>query len=372
MIRDALKFGTFVLVCLGFLGWLAFTIGNIDLDDPLGRDNYTLTATFDDVTGLLIDDNVKVAGVVVGKVTDIETRAGQAVVTFQVDQEHDDIPRDSAAAIRWRNLIGQRYLYLHPGTDDSDYDDGDRIEQTRSVTDLGNLVNRLGPLAGALDPQQLNEVFVALDQALDGNEGSLDDIVGNLGDLVATLRSRDDTIGQLVTDYATISDALVTRDEQVRTMIGNLVELSKTFADNRTLVDRSLVELAALSRNLDVLLTANEQRLGTVVGQLAGVSDIVADNLDTLEALQAALPEMVVALAESADEGEWVNVQVNCLSVEVPPCPYKDQSATAGAGDTGEGRPRGVRRAPLRLPAPVPNGSVTDIDVLRDLLTGAR
>ena len=75
MIRDALKFGTFVLVCLGFLGWLAFTIGNIDLDDPLGRDDYTLTATFDDVTGLLIDDNVKVAGVVVGKVTDIETRS---------------------------------------------------------------------------------------------------------------------------------------------------------------------------------------------------------------------------------------------------------------------------------------------------------
>ena len=361
------RLGLFVALTLGITAWIASQILKIDRS---AHDSYT--AAFDDVTGLFDGDDVKLAGVPVGKVTGISVdRDGQAIVAFEV-QSGVALPTDSVVAIRWRNLIGQRYLYLHPGTDGSDYDDGDRIEKTRSVTDLGNLVNRLGPLAGALDPQQLNEVFVALDRALEGNEGSLDDIVGNLGDLVATLRSRDDTIGQLITDYATISDALVTRDEQVRTMIGNLVELSKTFADNRTLVDRSLVELAALSRNLDVLLTANEQRLGTVVGQLAGVSDIVADNLDTLEALQAALPEMVVALAESADEGEWVNVQVNCLSVEAPPCPYPDQSATAGAGDTGEGRPRGVRRAPLRLPAPVPNGSVTDLDVLRDLLTGER
>ena len=361
------RLGLFVALTLGITAWIAAQILKIDRSD---HDSYT--AAFDDVTGLFDGDDVKLAGVPVGKVTSISVdEDGQAVVAFEVKSDVA-LPTDSVVAIRWRNLIGQRYLYLHPGEARADYDDGDRIEQTRSVTDLGNLVNRLGPLAGALDPQQLNEVFVALDQALDGNEGSLDDIVGNLGDLVATLRSRDDTIGQLITDYATISDALVIRDEQVRTMIGNLVELSKTFADNRTLVDRSLVELAALSRNLDVLLTANEQRLGTVVGQLAGVSDIVADNLDTLEALQAALPEMVVALAESADEGEWVNVQVNCLSVEVPPCPYPDQSATGGADDTGEGRPRGVRRAPLRLPAPVLNGPVTELAVLRDLLTGER
>src|SRR3546814_2742073 len=60
-------------------------------------------------------DNVKVAGVVVGKVTSVSTDDGQAVVSMQIDDDHADLPKDSSAAIRWRNLIGQRYVYLYPG-----------------------------------------------------------------------------------------------------------------------------------------------------------------------------------------------------------------------------------------------------------------
>ena len=53
MIRTALKFGAFVLVCLLFTGYLAFTIGNLDVRDPLNRQTYRVRATFEDVTGLL-------------------------------------------------------------------------------------------------------------------------------------------------------------------------------------------------------------------------------------------------------------------------------------------------------------------------------
>src|SRR3954447_10936217 len=65
VIRTAIKFGAFVVVCLFFTVSLAFTIGNISLTDPLARDFNTYQATFDDVTGLLPNDNVKIAGVVV-------------------------------------------------------------------------------------------------------------------------------------------------------------------------------------------------------------------------------------------------------------------------------------------------------------------
>jgi hypothetical protein len=93
MIRVALKFGAFVVVCLMFTGYLAFTIGNLKVSDPLGHDTYRLTATFDDVTGLLINDNVKVAGVVVGKVTNVATSNGRAIVDMAIDNTHDDIPK---------------------------------------------------------------------------------------------------------------------------------------------------------------------------------------------------------------------------------------------------------------------------------------
>src|SRR5689334_8275217 len=127
MIRTAIKFGAFVLVCLLFTAYLAFTIGNRSASDPLDRHHYTLTASFDDVTGLLLNDNVKNAGVKVGKVTKITTEGGQAVVTLEIESSHDAIPNDSYDAIRWRNLIGQRYIYLYPGTSSQAFQDDDVI-----------------------------------------------------------------------------------------------------------------------------------------------------------------------------------------------------------------------------------------------------
>src|SRR5687768_2139083 len=99
MLRTAIKFGLFVAACLSFTVYLAFTIGNIQIDDlnPGAPDDLELQATFDDVTGLLINDPVKIAGVTVGKVTGIQIEQGQALVSFRVDNDYDVLPSDSRA-----------------------------------------------------------------------------------------------------------------------------------------------------------------------------------------------------------------------------------------------------------------------------------
>src|SRR5437588_11925944 len=151
MIRTIVKLVVFFTVCALFTGYLAFTIGNIHLFEH----TYKLTATFDDATGLLKDDNVKVAGVVVGKVTAVKIDQGKAKVGFSV-RDSIKVPVDSSAAIGWRNLIGQRYVYLYPGTASTVFRDGDRVAKTRSVVDVGELFNRLGPIVQAVDPKQVN------------------------------------------------------------------------------------------------------------------------------------------------------------------------------------------------------------------------
>src|SRR5689334_23482741 len=113
-----IKLGAFTVVCLLISVTLIFSIGNVQSlrIGPIQflEDSYKLTATFDDVTGLLINDNVKVAGVKVGKVTSVKLVDGKAVVSFRV-KDSVKLPTDSEATIRWRNLLGQRYLYLYPG-----------------------------------------------------------------------------------------------------------------------------------------------------------------------------------------------------------------------------------------------------------------
>src|SRR5436190_14061637 len=107
MLYTVIKLIAFFALCSLFTAYLAFTIGNIHLFEH----TYQLTATFDDATGLLKDDNVKVAGVVVGKVKSVQIDQGKARVGFTV-KDSVKVPTDSAAAIRWRNLIGQRYVYV--------------------------------------------------------------------------------------------------------------------------------------------------------------------------------------------------------------------------------------------------------------------
>ncbi len=342
MIRTALKFGTFVLVCLAFTGYLAFTIGNLDVRDPFNRNTYTVTATFEDVTGLLRNDNVKVAGVVVGKVTDIDTRDGVADVTFQIDDEHDDIPKDSSAAIRWRNLIGQRYVYLYPGDSPETLQDGDEIglEDTASVIDLGALFNKLGPIVGSIDPAQVNDFLETITEALDGREDKVGAALDDLATLTTGLASRDDAIQRLLTNLDTVADTVNRRDAQIETMLQNLIVLSETFGDNTATLDAALTELGSFGAELDALLDSSSDEIGTLLGNLALVTDTVHGRLPQLDTVLGRLGDASAAVFRAGNRGEFLNQKILCAFVTAPTgggCPTGDP--ITGLADGGDAAP---------------------------------
>ncbi|HLT17192.1 MAG TPA: MCE family protein [Acidimicrobiales bacterium] len=324
MIKVAVKFGLFVVVCLAFTGYLAFMIGNIDPRDPFGRDTYTLTARFDDVTGLIPDDNVKVAGVVVGKVTSVRTDRGQAVVTFRVDRDHGPIPRDTTAAVRWRNLIGQRYLYLYPGTSSQALEDGDEITETTSVVDLGAIFDRLGPIVGAIDPTQVNEFLETITQALDGREDVIGDALDDLATLMTGLASRDDAIQRLITNLDTVADTINARDAQIAAMLENLITLADAFGDNTATLDAALHELGTFGAELDALLTSSSDEIDRLLANLALVTDTVEGRLPQLDTVLANLAGAGEALARAGNRGEFLSQKILC------PYPGPPSSSEAG------------------------------------------
>ena len=341
MIRTAIKFGTFVLVCLIFTGYLAFTIGNLDVRDPLGRDTYSVTATFDDVTGLLVDDNVKVAGVVVGKVTSVRTEEGRAVVSFDIQNDHDDIPKDSSAAIRWRNLIGQRYVYLYPGDSAEALQDGDVIDETASVIDLGELFNRLGPIVGSIDPAQVNEFLDTFTAALDGREGKVGQALDDLATLTTGLASRDQAIQRLIGNLDTVAQTVNRRDAQIEAMLRNLIALSDTFGDNTATLDAALIELSSFGMELSSLLETNSDEIDRLLGNLALVTDTVHGKLPELDTALANLAEASAAIFRAGNRGEFLNQKILCAFITPPSsgeagCPLGDPlgPGTVGASST--------------------------------------
>jgi phospholipid/cholesterol/gamma-HCH transport system substrate-binding protein len=315
VIRTAVKFGIFVLVCLSFTVYLAFTIGNISIRDPFARDYYTLHADFDDVTGLLVNDNVKIAGVVVGKVTAIKVVDGRASVSFTVKNDVN-LGHDTSAAIRWRNLIGQRYVYLYPGNDTvTKLQNGDRIDSTESVVDLGELFNRLGPIVGAIDEKQVNDFLDTITQALDGNQDKLGKAIDDLGVLMKGLGSRDQAIGRLVDNLNTVTGVIANRDQQIRVMLDNLVLISSTFSANTDTLDTALREFGDFSANLHDVLANNRDEIDRIISNLAVLStDTISPKLGELDSALKGIDQASRVIFDSSRLGQWLNQAILCFT----------------------------------------------------------
>jgi phospholipid/cholesterol/gamma-HCH transport system substrate-binding protein len=133
--------GGFVLLGLAALLFLALKAGN--LGSFTGGGTYATQARFDNIGGLKVRAPVKSAGVVVGRVTTIgfDAQTYQAVVSLSID-ERFRFPKDSSAKILTSGLLGEQYIGLEAGGDDTMLAAGDIIRMTQSALVLENLIGQ--------------------------------------------------------------------------------------------------------------------------------------------------------------------------------------------------------------------------------------
>ena len=133
--------GIFVAIGLAALLFLALKVGN--LAASTGGEAYRLQARFDNIGGLKIRAAVKSAGVVVGRVSDIQfdPEAYVAVVTMHMDNRYK-FPRDTFATINTSGLLGEQYIGFEVGGDPAMFKDGDTIKKTQSAIVLEKMISQ--------------------------------------------------------------------------------------------------------------------------------------------------------------------------------------------------------------------------------------
>ena len=133
--------GIFVAIGLGALVFLAFKVGN--LASVSSSESYELTAKFDNIGGLKIRAPIKSAGVVVGRVSDIQfdSETYQAVVVMKVDSRYK-FPRDTFATINTSGLLGEQYVGFDVGGEPDVLKAGDTIKKTQSAVVLEKLISQ--------------------------------------------------------------------------------------------------------------------------------------------------------------------------------------------------------------------------------------
>ncbi|MEU4326554.1 MlaD family protein [Nonomuraea dietziae] len=182
---------------------------------------------FTDATGLRPGDDVRVAGVRVGRVEEISLYGTQAEVAFSV-RRSTPLPRGVVAAIRWRNLAGRRYLALTPGSDATGYlKPGERVATTRPALDVTALSHGFRPLLKAIRPEDGHTLSRQIVQVLQGEEGTVESLLGHISSVTGPLADREEVIGSVVDNLTVVLADIAGRDDAYGSLIGNLHALVK-------------------------------------------------------------------------------------------------------------------------------------------------
>ena len=303
----------------------------------LFADTYVMQAEFEDATGVLIGDSVKLAGVDIGRVEKAEIEDGKAVVTFNLDKTVE-LPKDSTVALRWRNVLGQRFLYVYPGNDEEVYAEGQRIpiEQTEDVSDIGQFLNDLGPVLKAIDPDQANAFLDSVNTALTGNEQDVRQLIDDGAELAATLGQEDENIKGLLSSADQVTAAFASQDEALGQIFDDLDEVGGVLARRTKDINSLVSDFAVVQEQLNGLAERNSENIDATLADLNTVAKVLADNREGLGYTLRTLPLGVAGYFQTSSWGEWFNVRLVAVQ-------FRDTQSNIIADEREEEQQRGQK-----------------------------
>jgi phospholipid/cholesterol/gamma-HCH transport system substrate-binding protein len=303
----AIKLGVFVLASLLVTGTLTAIMGKFGF----GTQN-EYKAIFTNASLINKGDDVRVAGVSVGQVTGVEIKdRNDAEVSFKVQ---DDVPvtRTSRAEIRFLNLVGARYLSLGQGSEDAPrLPDGGTLpkSQTQPALNLTELFNGFQPLFQALQPAEVNDLSMNLVRVLQGEGGTVGQLMQHTASLTNTLADRDKLIGDVIDNLSAMLQTVDDRHDQLNELIIELKGWLGNVSKDRKAIGASVQNLSTLTARVADLLTQSRPYLKSDIAELNKILRTLNKpaNQDVLDELLERLPLMLERQTRSGTYGSWYN-----------------------------------------------------------------
>ncbi|WP_199178097.1 MCE family protein [Mycobacterium hubeiense] len=281
------RIAIFLTVCT--LGWFVMvaTFGELRFG---GESSYR--AVFANVSGLQTGDFVRIAGVEVGKVEEVEVQDDSTVVvTFTADNSVV-LTEGNRAVVRYLNLIGERFLAIDEGTGGTTrLKPGDTIPmaQTQPALDLDALIGGFRPLFNALSPDQVNALTGQLIEALQGQGATISSFLSQTASLTNTLADRDRLIGEVIVNLNTVLGSLGDQQDQLGSAVDSLSELVAGLEQRKQDIANGVAYANEVAGSVADLLAQTRPSLTKVVheadrtaGNIVADADYVNNLLDTL------------------------------------------------------------------------------------------
>jgi phospholipid/cholesterol/gamma-HCH transport system substrate-binding protein len=291
------------------------------ISNSLSGDTVSYKALFTDATGVQEGDDVRIAGVRVGTVDSVQlirkggqqTQKSIAEVGFSVLKSRP-LPASTEVTIRYRNLVGQRYLNITQGAGDSTavLKAGGTIpiDQTQPALDLTVLFGGFKNIVAGLSADQVNQLSNEIVLSLQGEGGAIQNLFGTVADLTNSLADKDQVIGDVIDNLSTVLTTLDAHDAQLTDLIVQLRRFVSGLAADRTALGNAIVGVNNLSTRTSNLLTNVRAPLAKDVKDLTGLVGVLNDNQggpNGLQSLITELPPTVAGLIRTATYGSWFN-----------------------------------------------------------------
>lgn len=302
---DLIKLVTFIVVTSLATGVLVILIGNLTFEK-----SRTYSAIFSDATGVVKGDDIRVAGVKVGSVKNVEIyHRTQAKVTFTV-RDATTVTKSSTATIRYRNLVGQRYISITQGAGDTDPLGAKATipeSQTQPALDLTVLFNGFKPLFAALTPADVNRLSYQIIQVFQGEGSNIEGLLRSTGSVTQTLANRDQLIGDVIDNLNSVLTTVGDRDAELSNLIVQFRSFLGGLVKDKDAILGSLDSISALTQQTADLTTGIRPGLVASIKSLRTVATNLNKGRDEVDRALQILPIKLNKIGRTAIYGSFFN-----------------------------------------------------------------
>lgn len=299
-----------VIGTIGILAILAVLAGSFSIDRIIGGEEFK--AEFTEAAGLRPQDEVRVAGVKVGKVLGVDLAGDRVQVRFRVKDA--ELGNRSRADIRIKTVLGRKFLSISPDGD-GELEPGSIIPVSRTTSpfDITDAFRDLSTTVEEIDDDLLAQNFSTLAETFRDTPDEVRASLEGLGRLSRTLAARDNELRSLLTRAEGVSAVLAERDDDLVQFFADSSLVLQELERRREAISRLLATTTALSEQLIALVRENRADLAPALEQLRGIAVVLQQNQDNLDASLQRLAPFVRVFANNLGNGRWFDTIVNNL-----------------------------------------------------------
>ena len=286
-------------------------------DLPIIGGGDTYHAMFTEAGGLKVNDEVRIAGVRVGKVDEIGLAGDEVRVSFKVD-DAADFGSDTRAAIKVKTILGAMFLALEPAGG-GQLDEGATIpaERTTSPFDVVEAFEGLASTSEQIDTDQLAESLTTLADLTRNTPEEFRGALGGLSRLSSNIAAKDEQLNTLLVNLERVSTVLDERDRDIIKLMEDGDVLFRALVARRDAVHELLVSTTTLSKELTALIEQSRDDLKPALAHLENVVAVLNKNEDNLDSSLRLMAPFYRVFANTLGTGPWFDTWIS----NFPPVP---------------------------------------------------